>query len=799
MIRTLTTLTATLFALGPLAGANTDVSGEITTTTWTAAMGPYQVTDTITVPTGNTLTIEPSVDVLFDADVPFVVEGALDAVGTEVDSIRFIAGTADEWGGIRFNGGDSSTIHYARVSDAFTHAPSPFVGGEGGGIHLLSSSLGLAHSVVSGNTVEGYGGGLFADSATVTLDSCAITGNAAKKAMAGGDGGGVYAVESTVSLTGCAVSQDSAAGAGGGVHGRNSTLSLEACDIQDNASLSTGGGLHLVGGTVGMTVCSVSNNDAGGTGGGLYTTGVDMVLADCDVSGNASGASGGGLCVAGSGSGLTLTDCTVSANVAGLNGGGMVLNGVTATLAGCAVDGNSAGTAPVAGGGSGNGGGFSARGGAITLYNSTVNRNTAGKWGGGFYTGGTAVTMGACELRGNASWGGAPTDFFGGSTVTMTNCLVAGNTAFLPSAGLDFHDASATLVNCTVVDNRSLGEPGCTPPDSVWGIIGAAASSPDQTITLINSIIWGHSGDHGLDYWLCGAETGVCPGICIPGPFPPGAPTTATYCAAGAVNVEGWWSSVGNVNADPMFVDTIAYALLPSSPCIDTGSHYILDEDGSPSDMGYTGGGRYGRCQVSLVPDTLYRDSTDFVRVRNVGDAPLGVFEPDLPDSFVTDMVFPQAVEPDSTLYIPVTYTQRGYHEKTAVIHTSDPWTPDTVVLLKGKWPVAIAAIARPPAFALSPNVPNPFNPATRIPYALASDGDVRLVLYNTLGQRVRTVVDEYRSAGEHSVVWNGRDDADRPAASGVYIVRLTHTGANRNDSRTNSNAVRVRRVTLLR
>ena len=99
---------ATAAVLPAVSAGATNVSGTITTTTWTAASSPYRVTGTITVPTGNTLTIEPGVDVLFDADVQFVVQGALDAVGTETDSIRFIKGMAAEWGGIRIAGGDGS-------------------------------------------------------------------------------------------------------------------------------------------------------------------------------------------------------------------------------------------------------------------------------------------------------------------------------------------------------------------------------------------------------------------------------------------------------------------------------------------------------------------------------------------------------------------------------------------------------------------------------------------------------------------------------------------------------------------
>ena len=61
---------------------------------------------------------------------------------------------------------------------------------------------------------------------------------------------------------------------------------------------------------------------------------------------------------------------------------------------------------------------------------------------------------------------------------------------------------------------------------------------------------------------------------------------------------------------------------------------------------------------------------------------------------------------------------------------------------------------ARPEGFSLGPNYPNPFNPATVIPYHLAASAHVRLEVFNLLGQRVATLVDGPRSAGSHTATW---------------------------------------------
>jgi subtilisin family serine protease len=73
-----------------------------------------------------------------------------------------------------------------------------------------------------------------------------------------------------------------------------------------------------------------------------------------------------------------------------------------------------------------------------------------------------------------------------------------------------------------------------------------------------------------------------------------------------------------------------------------------------------------------------------------------------------------------------------------------------------------------PAATALYQNAPNPFNPQTRIPYALAENGHVRIDVFNVRGQRVATLVDEYQTAGHKTVLWNASE-----VASGIYFYRL--------------------------
>ena len=70
-------------------------------------------------------------------------------------------------------------------------------------------------------------------------------------------------------------------------------------------------------------------------------------------------------------------------------------------------------------------------------------------------------------------------------------------------------------------------------------------------------------------------------------------------------------------------------------------------------------------------------------------------------------------------------------------------------------------------------NYPNPFNPSTTIEFALSKPSDVKLDVFNLLGQKITTLVNSRMEAGNHSVIWNGRDASGNSVASGAYFYKL--------------------------
>jgi len=80
---------------------------------------------------------------------------------------------------------------------------------------------------------------------------------------------------------------------------------------------------------------------------------------------------------------------------------------------------------------------------------------------------------------------------------------------------------------------------------------------------------------------------------------------------------------------------------------------------------------------------------------------------------------------------------------------------------------------ALPTKFALKQNFPNPFNPVTSIAFDLPAEHDVYLTVYNMLGQKIRTLVNDHRAAGRYAIQWDGKDDSGHMLGSGVYFYNI--------------------------
>jgi hypothetical protein len=121
--------------------------------------------------------------------------------------------------------------------------------------------------------------------------------------------------------------------------------------------------------------------------------------------------------------------------------------------------------------------------------------------------------------------------------------------------------------------------------------------------------------------------------------------------------------------------------------------------------------------------------------------------------------------------------------EECLIFNLNDPFVYQPLILL-GKVRSSIPTDADndgPPAVAakygLRQNYPNPFNPATTINFSLPRRGRVVVRVYNILGQIVTVLTDHEYEAGDHSIIWDGRDKHGNKAASGIYLYHMVSEG----------------------
>jgi hypothetical protein len=79
--------------------------------------------------------------------------------------------------------------------------------------------------------------------------------------------------------------------------------------------------------------------------------------------------------------------------------------------------------------------------------------------------------------------------------------------------------------------------------------------------------------------------------------------------------------------------------------------------------------------------------------------------------------------------------------------------------------------------FIVHQNYPNPFNPITTIKYNLPKSGYVRLKITNLLGQKIKTLIEEWQTSGYKTIVWDGADDNGDKVCSGIYFYSLIFEG----------------------
>jgi hypothetical protein len=153
-----------------------------------------------------------------------------------------------------------------------------------------------------------------------------------------------------------------------------------------------------------------------------------------------------------------------------------------------------------------------------------------------------------------------------------------------------------------------------------------------------------------------------------------------------------------------------------------------------------------------VIPVKLVGDKLDLLSGNTEGGLHVGIL----------DMDGPNTIPSGNTRLVRLI----GTYEIASAIVAVDG-SRSEAALLSGNAP------SLPDKFELYQNYPNPFNPSTEIGFALPQTANVRLEIFNIMGQRVKQLADRQMEAGVHTILWDGRDAAGNAVASGVYFYRI--------------------------
>ncbi len=137
----------------------------------------------------------------------------------------------------------------------------------------------------------------------------------------------------------------------------------------------------------------------------------------------------------------------------------------------------------------------------------------------------------------------------------------------------------------------------------------------------------------------------------------------------------------------------------------------------------------------------------------------------------------PDGSATDLTLAIDGTGLAMGTYTAYVVVESNDPAGSQVITVNLNLTDAAAAAADVLPVFRVAGNYPNPFNPSTRVMFSLATAGTATVDVLDLQGRVVRRLHQGHLPAGPTSLVWDGRDNGGRPAASGTYLARLRSGG----------------------
>ncbi|MCK4548671.1 MAG: right-handed parallel beta-helix repeat-containing protein [Candidatus Krumholzibacteria bacterium] len=638
------------------------------------------------------------------------------------------------------------------------------------------------------------------------IEGCTITGGSGTASLLpdnGIYGGGVYSYDASPLIkdniiNSCGYVNATQYSAGGGISCYLGNVEITGNTINSCVAQS-GGGIYLYQVTATVTDNTISgaqpHAEFSGTknGGGICARNSTVTMSGNVITGNTGFVNGGGI-YSWFGS-LSLYGDTISSNSCSSNGGGIMCDRTAINGGRAVITGNSAST----------GAGIYHKAAAFDMANSLIALNTSTVIGGGIYA--------------DSLWGTIENNTFDGNS----GLYAGGNVMLSNSQGL-------TIKNNHFTNGTPTGFQATT-PDSITYVYNNAHNNPGGDVTGLTPDGTNMSTDPlyvdlpGADYHLALYSPAIDAGDPVGGNDPDGSradigafggpdalwlqPDYVQNCLATAVSdtaISVTWDAMLPAGGDYFAIfgdtasgfDTDALHLLGTVGIMETSfDHHPVEgcwyyKVCAVNTSGYSGGysNEAGACASGAdtenpVVTVVYPaggetftagDSFDiqWIATDNVGVDSVTIY---YSMNNGTDWTVLASGEPNDSLYTwDVPIEDPGSDSCLVRIDAYDP-SLNTGSGQSGDIftidPYTTGVEETPLATALHQNYPNPFNGHTTISYSLENPEHVSVRIYDTAGRLVRTLEDRDRAAGSYQVVWNGRDNASRPVASGIYFMRM--------------------------
>jgi len=348
-----------------------------------------------------------------------------------------------------------------------------------------------------------------------------------------------------------------------------------------------------------------------------------------------------------------------------------------------------------------------------SFENVTITDNSVTGYGGGIYCDDSSLSFENVTIADNYTGSGI---YCVTSSLSLFNVIISGNYG----GGIRCAESSLSLENVTITDNDNRG-------------IVCAHSS----LSLVNVIISDHSTNSFGGGIYCWESSPSLMNVTI---------TNNTADEGGGIYCE--------YNSNPSLINCILWNNIPQE--------IYFDEDDIPNSATVS----YSDIQDGEAGIVTNNNGTVYWEEGNIDEEPLFVGSGEHPYSLFEDSPCIDVGIPDTTgLNLPEfdlagnprIYGGRidigAYENQNVVVGANEDLIP---LITK-----------------LNQNYPNPFNPTTTINYSLKEDSKISLSIYNIRGQKVRLLVSDQLSAGQHSAIWNGKDDNNKSVSSGIYFYKL--------------------------